>query len=71
MMAAIQTFADGIAPTPVDTDLVTSKALRMTEGIVASGGSRHESDQFALWEFKEGAGLIAYDSSDVGHRKST
>jgi len=65
MEAAIRQFADGIDPTVVDTDLVISKAMRLTEGVVASGGNRYEDAQIALWEFKAGSGLIAYDSSGV------
>jgi len=66
MVARITAFADGIAPTPIDPALVTSKALTLGEGIVASGGNRHETDQFAVWEFKSGSGLTAYDTSGVG-----
>ncbi len=43
-----------IIPTPVDENLVTSKALTLVNGTVASGGSRHETDVIALYEFKAG-----------------
>ena len=65
MEAAITQFADGIAPTPVDPVLVTSKALNMSDGIIASGGNRHESNLIALWEFKTGSGLTAFDTSGI------
>ena len=63
MEQAIQDFADGITPTEVNPDLVFSKALRLVDGTLASGGNRYENDQIALWEFKEGNGTIAYDTS--------
>jgi len=65
MEARIAQFAGGIAPTPVDPNFVTSKALTLSEGIIASGGNRFETNQFALWEFKTGTGLTAYDTSAV------
>ena len=58
-------FSGGIIPTQVDPDLLTSKALRLVDGIPASGGNRYEDAQIALWEFKTGSGLVAYDSSGV------
>ena len=65
MEAAIRLFANGIDPTVVDSNLVFSKAMRLTEGVVASGGNRYEDAQIAFWEFKKGSGLIAYDTSGV------
>jgi len=65
MEDAITAFANGITPTTVDPNLVFSKALRLVDGILASGGNRYEDAQIALWEFKTGTGLIAYDSSGV------
>lgn len=66
MQAAVQAFADGIAPTVVDPDLVISKALNLlSDGIVANAGGRHENDVIALFEFKTGEGDIAYDTSGV------
>ena len=61
----ITRFAGGIAPTEVDPTLVISKALRLVDGTLASGGNRYEDAQIALWEFKTGTGLIAYDTSGV------
>ena len=65
MQAAITAFANGITPTTVDPALITSKAVRLVDGTLASGGNRYEDAQIALWEFKTGSGLIAYDSSGV------
>jgi hypothetical protein len=65
MEDAITAFASGIAPTTVDPDLLTSKALRLVDGTLASGGNRYEDAQIALWEFKSGSGTIAYDTSGV------
>ena len=65
MEAAITAMADSIDPTPVDPALLVSRALSLPEGIVASGGSRHENDLIALYEFKTGQGSVAYDTSGV------
>lgn len=66
MLQVITAFANGISATQIDPTLVISKALTLGEGIIASGGNRHETDQFALWEFKTGSGQTAYDTSGVG-----
>ncbi|NNF40274.1 MAG: LamG domain-containing protein, partial [Woeseiaceae bacterium] len=63
--AGIAGFAAGIVPTAVNPDLVYSKAVRLVDGTPASGGNRFEDTQIALWEFKTGDGLIAYDTSGV------
>lgn len=65
MEAAITTFADGIVPTTVDSSLVISKALNLTDGIIASGGSRVETNVIAKYEFKTGSGSTAFDTSGV------
>jgi len=65
MLAAITAFAGGILPTVVDPDLLTSRAIRLVNGTLASGGNRFEDAQIALWEFQTGNGLVAYDSSGV------
>ena len=66
MLQVITAFANGISATEINKTLIISKALTLSEGIIASGGNRHETDQFALWEFKTGTGLTAYDTSGVG-----
>ena len=65
MIAAITAFAGGIQPTVVDPDFLTSRAIRLIDGTLASGGNRFEDAQIALWEFQTGNGLVAYDSSGV------
>jgi hypothetical protein len=65
MEAAIRAFAGSIAPTQVDPSLVLSKALRLYDGTVASGGSRYNRNVVGLWEFKTGTGSVAYDTSGV------
>ena len=65
MTAAIQAFADSIPLTEVDASWVLSKALRLTDGIVASSGGRVENNAIALYEFKTGSGTTAYDTSGM------
>ncbi len=65
MEAAIQSFSSGISLTQPDPQLVLSKALRLTDGVVASGGSRVEENVIALYEFKTGQGTTVYDTSGV------
>jgi Concanavalin A-like lectin/glucanases superfamily len=65
MQAAITAFANTIPVTTVDPSLVISKALMLQQGIIASGGSRFDADTIAKYEFKEGQGSTAYDTSGV------
>ena len=65
MEAAIDAFAAQIPVTQIDSQLVTSKALTLPDGIVASGGSRHETNVIALYQFKTGQGNTAFDTSGV------
>ncbi len=66
MLAAIQQFADAIIADVIDPSLLTSKALVLLEdGIIASGGNRHESNLIAIWEFKAGTGSTAFDTSGI------
>jgi len=65
MEDAITAFSNSITPTTVDQNLVYSMALKLIDGTLASGGNRYEDAQIALWEFKTGNGLIAYDTSGV------
>ncbi len=65
MLTQITLFANGIIPTTIDPNLIYSKAVRLVDGTVASGGNRYENDQIALWEFKTGSGTTAFDSSGV------
>ena len=65
MEAAIVALQATVAETEVDPNLVTSKALKITDGVIASGGNRYENAQIALWEFKSGTGTTAFDTSGV------
>jgi hypothetical protein len=65
MLAAITSFANGITPTTVPSSWVISKAIMLKQGIIASGGSRYDADTIAKYEFKEGTGSLAYDTSGV------
>ncbi len=65
MLAAIEALAGGIEPTQIDPSLVVSKALRLYDGVVASGGNRYEANVIGMWEFKTGQGAVAYDTSGV------
>ncbi len=65
MENAVTAFADSISPTTIAPDLVTSKALTLPEGIIASGGSRYDNDVIAMYQFKAGSGNIAFDTSGV------
>ncbi|HEX4050965.1 MAG TPA: LamG domain-containing protein [Steroidobacteraceae bacterium] len=65
MLAAIQAFANQVTVTPIDPSLVVSKALSLTQGTVASGEGRYDAHDIAKWQFQEGTGLTAYDTSGV------
>eukprot|EP00752_Nemacystus_decipiens_P018823 g16879.t1 len=65
MQAAIAAFSGEIDVAEVDADLVTSKAITLPEGVVASSGGRVETNVIALYEFKEGEGSVAFDTSGV------
>jgi hypothetical protein len=65
MQDAITLFAQGVPLTQVDPALLTSKALTLYEGTIASGGNRYEANVIALYEFKTGQGTTAYDTSGV------
>ena len=65
MQAAIEAFAATVPLTEIDPALVNSKAMRIIDGVVASGGNRYENSQIALWEFKTGEGTTAFDTSGI------
>lgn len=65
METAIANFAGTIPITQIDPLLVNSKALRLIDGTIASGGNRYEGAQIGLWEFKTGSGTTAFDTSGV------
>lgn len=65
MENAIAAFAGNIVPTEVDGALLKSRALFLTDGIVASGGGRYDASMIAVWNFKTGTGTTAFDTSGV------
>jgi hypothetical protein len=65
MENSIVQMAQQVPQTEVDPSLVTSLALGFQDGIVAAGGNRFENSQIAFWEFKEGRGNVAFDTSGV------
>ena len=65
MLAALTALRNGITPTQLDPSFVTSKALTLYDGTVASGGPRVENGLVAKFEFKTGTGTVAYDTSGV------
>ncbi len=65
MQAAIQLMTNAIAPSHVDENLITSKALTLFDGTIAAGGNRYENNVIALYEFKSGQGGVAFDTSGV------
>jgi len=65
MEAQIAAFATGVPIEPINSLLVTSKALTLFEGTIASGGNRYEANVIALYEFKTGQGNTAFDTSGV------
>lgn len=62
---AIAAMAAMIPVSQVDPSLVVSMALGLPDGIVAAGGNRYEAAQIGFWEFKEGRGNRAFDTSGV------
>jgi Concanavalin A-like lectin/glucanases superfamily len=65
MLAAIQAFAGMVPLTAVDPTLVVSQSLSLSQGTVASGASRFDTNVIAKYEFETGTGLVAYDTSGV------
>ncbi|WP_339616900.1 LamG domain-containing protein [uncultured Gilvimarinus sp.] len=65
MADAIAAFADLVPVTEIDPALVTSKALQLGDGTVASANGRADNYIIARYEFKTGSGAIAYDTSGV------
>ncbi|HVW71257.1 MAG TPA: LamG domain-containing protein [Steroidobacteraceae bacterium] len=65
MLKQLQAYANSITAAPVDPTLVVSKALGLTQGVIASGGSRYEANIVAKYMFETGTGNLAYDTSGV------
>ncbi len=65
MQAVIQAFSDEIPLDEIAPEMVVSKSLLLTDGLVASSGGRFEADIIALYQFKTGEGNTAYDTSGI------
>ncbi len=65
LQTAIEAMANAIPVDVIPPGQITSKALTLYDGTVASGGNRYESNVIALYEFKTGQGRIAFDTSGV------
>lgn len=65
MLAAVKSFADSIPETEINPDFVTSRALTLFDGIVSSGGGRHDTNVIAFYQFKAMTGTTAFDTSGV------
>ena len=65
MREAIAHMAEAIPVTGVDEQWVTSSALTLFDGTLASGGGRFDQHVIGKWEFKTGSGSTAFDTSGV------
>jgi len=65
MLAQIQAFAASITPANIDPNLVTSKALSLTQGTIASGASRYDADTIAKYEFQSVVNNTTFDTSGI------
>jgi hypothetical protein len=65
MLAQIQAFAATITPANIDPSLITSKALSLTQGTIASGASRYDADTIAKYEFQSVVNNTTYDTSGI------
>jgi hypothetical protein len=66
MLTQIQAYARMATPTSLNPALVVSKAVKLTQGTVASGANRYDADTIAKYLFSEGAGsTMAYDTSGI------
>ena len=75
MLAAIEAWKTAIINNPSytppvvegteSTVMTTTQGLQLDQGQVISGGSRVTQNLIAMWEFKEGTGNVARDTSGV------
>ncbi len=65
MSNAIAALAGTITPQEPPQELVLSKALRLTDGILAASGGRFDSNVIARYEFRTGNGNTAFDTSGI------
>jgi len=63
MEAALEAFAAMLEMRELDDTLLSSKAMRIQDGTVLNPGGRAETNAIAIFEFKEGTGLHAGDTS--------
>ncbi len=70
MLDAIKDLENAVsAPNAIPANWKTSKAMVLeSDGILASGGGRVDTGAIAKWDFSEGEGVIAADSSGVEPR---
>ena len=62
---AIQAFAAQLTPSNLDPTLVTSKAISLTQGTIASGASRYDADTIAKYEFQSVVNNTTFDTSGI------
>jgi hypothetical protein len=65
MLAAIQAFAAKLTPSNLDPTLVTSKAISLAQGTIASGASRYDADTIAKYEFQSVVNNTTFDTSGI------
>jgi concanavalin A-like lectin/glucanase superfamily protein len=65
MLAAIQAFAAQLTPSNLDPTLVTSKAVTLAQGTIASGASRYDADTIAKYEFQSVVNNTTFDTSGI------
>lgn len=65
MTDAIAALAGTITPQQPPAELVLSKALRLTDGILAASGGRFDNNVIARYEFRTGTGNTAFDTSGI------
>jgi hypothetical protein len=66
MLQAIRAFATAEPTTSISPNLVVSKAMTLSQGTVASGQGRYDTNVIAKYEFQTGAGATAFDTGGVG-----
>jgi len=63
--AALVTAGPGGGTPPTPTGSIETPPLALAQGIEDTGQERYAQNLLALWEFKEGTGTIAHDTSGV------
>lgn len=65
MLQEITAMSNEITVNTIADGMVISKALTLSDGVVASSGGRFETDVIALYQFKTGENNTAYDTSGI------